>query len=125
MDTAPEHTHLAANYGFIELPAVDGHRNFILEQLKDRYLESRDKEAFIIILHRNDTEHFIMGVYDDLREALQTRFVSNSILGGGEQFSQGNFMMTHHISGPPIEDKIFDAVNNSIKDFNVKPKTEE
>lgn len=123
MDEGREDTEniqpIAAEYGFIELPAVEGHRTFILEQLQERYIEGRDKDdVYILILHRNDIEHYIMGVYDDLREALQTRFVSNSILSGGGQFKQGNFMMVHKIAGPTIEDMIFDAKTDSVKPFD-------
>jgi len=117
--------NVASEYGFFELPGADTtHRNFILESLVGRYHASRDKDAYIAIVHRNDVQHYIMGVYDDLREALQTRFVANSILCGSKQFGQANFMMVHHISGPAIEDKVFDPKTNSIKDFDPKPIAE-
>ncbi len=108
---------VVGQYGFIELPAVDEHRNFILELLRDRYVENRDKDMYITIVHRHGNEHYIMGIYDSLREALQTRFVANSLLHGGSSFSPDNFMMVHHISGPTIEDKVFDPKTNTVKDF--------
>ena len=110
---------VVSQYGFIELPAVDEHRNFILELLQDRYVENRDKDAYIAIIHRHGNEHYIMGVYETLREALQTRFVANSILHGATQFSPDNFMMVHHISGPTVQDKAFDPITNTVKDVEV------
>jgi hypothetical protein len=123
MDEGTEPTHAAVDYGFTEMPGVKGHRRFILTTLLDRYGESRDKEVWVAIVHRNDVEHYIMGIYDDLREALQTRFVANSILVGSNQFAQANFMMVHHISGPAIEDKMFDPKTNTVLD--VKKKEED
>ena len=124
MDEGREDTHEALDYGFVEMPGVEGHRRFILGSLVDRYQASRDGDAYIIILHRNDAEHYIMGVYDELREALQTRYVANSILIGANQFAQGNHMGVHHISGHPIEDKMFDPKTNTVIPFKDKTKEE-
>lgn len=125
MGAGTENTHPSVDYGFIELPSVgDGHRTFILSALRDRYIEQRDKEAYVIIMHRHDTEHYVMGVYDDLREACQTRFVCNSILMGARQLEQKNHMGVHHIAGPAIEDKIFDPKTNSVVPLNPKPEDE-
>lgn len=123
MDEGREDTHIAQDYGFVEMPGVEGHRRFILTSLLDRYSASRDQDAYVIILHRNDCEHYIMGVYDDIREALQTRFITNSILIGANQFAQGNHMGVHHISGPCIEDKVYDPKTNTVK--QLEPKSEE
>ncbi len=125
MDEGKEPAHQALNYGFVEMPGVEGHHRFILITLLDRYIESRDKEAYVAILHRNDCEHYIMGIYDDLREALQTRFITNSILIGANQFAQGNHMGIHHISGPCIEDKVFDPKTNTIKQLESESKEQE
>lgn len=122
MDTGKEDKHEAIDYGFVEMPSVEGHRRFILGSLIDRYSASRDSDAYVAILHRNDSEHYIMGIYDDLREALQTRYIANSILIGAQQL-QGNHMSVHHISGPSIEDKIFDPKTNSIKALDPKNKS--
>ncbi len=113
MDQGTENTHLASKYGFAEMPGTSGHRNFILTALQDRYIEYRDKDAYVIIMHR-DIEHYIMGVYDTLREACQTRFVCNSILFGANQFQQKNHMGVHHISGPCVEDKVFDPKTDTV-----------
>lgn len=118
MDDRAEAPHEALDYGFVEMPGVEGHRRFILGSLVERYQASRDGDAYVIILHRNDAEHYIMGVYDELREALQTRYVANSILIGSNQFAQGNHMGVHHISGPPIQDKMFDPKTNTVIPFN-------
>lgn len=117
-------THPAVSYGFTELPGTTGHRNFILTALLDRYTEQRDKEAYVIIMHRLDVEHYIMGVYDDLREACQTRFVCNSILLGANQLQQKNHMGVHHISGPSIEDQVFDPKTNTIVPAKQKSEDE-
>jgi hypothetical protein len=124
MDQGTENSHEALDYGFVEMPGVEGHRRFILGSLMDRYGASRDNDAYVLILHRNDCEHYIMGIYDDLREALQTRFVSNSILIGAQQFKQGNHMGVHHISGPSIENRVFDPKTNSITEIGQKPTEE-
>lgn len=114
----PDAAAVAAEYGFTELPTVADHRNFILDVLRDRYIEARDKkDAYVAIVHRNSTEHYIVGVYDDLREALQTRFVANSILSGGNKFGP-TFMMIHHVKGDVIGDKIYDAKTNTVMDFD-------
>ncbi len=123
MDEGSENTHLANDYGFAEIPGVEGHRSFILGALQDRYAQQRDKDAYVIIMHRHDTEHYIMGVYDNLREACQTRFVCNSILLGANQFQQKNHMAVHHISGPCIEDQVFDPKTNTV--VSLDPKLEE
>jgi len=113
MGQGTEHTHQAVSYGFTELPGTTDHRNFILTALLDRYTEQRDKEAYVIIMHRLGIEHYIMGVYDTLREACQTRFVSNSLLLGANQLQQ-NHIRVHPISGPSTEDRVFDPKTNTV-----------
>ncbi len=124
MGEGTENTHLSLKYGFAEMPGTEGHRNFILTALRDRWVEYRDKDAYVIIMHRHDTEHYIMGVYDTLREACQTRFVCNSILIGANQLQQKNHMGVHHISGPCIEDKIFDPATNTVVPAEQKSEDE-
>lgn len=107
-----------AEYGFQELPTVvDGHRTFVLVDLLKRYADREGK--YVIILHRNQTEHYIMGVYDELREALQTRYVANLILHGGHKFDGMHFVQVHEISGPVVSEQIYDAVTDTIKKFEV------
>lgn len=119
MDEGREDTHEALDYGFVEMPSVEGHRRFILGSLIDRYSANRDSDAYVLILHHNDCEHYMMGVYDDLREALQTRYVANSILIGANQFAQGNHMGVHHISGDLVQNKIFDPKTNTVKQLEL------
>jgi len=111
-------TSLVSEYGFTELPTVvEGHRTFVLTDLIKRYAE-RDGN-YVIILHRINTEHFIMGVYEELREALQTRYVANLILHGGHKFDDMHFVQVHNISGSVIEDKIYNAKTNEVADFTM------
>ena len=103
-------------YGFVHLPSVvDGHQTFILEALVHRYVERMGK--YVVILHRMQNEHYILGVYNDLREALQTRYVTNLILFGGHKFDDNHFMQVHDIEGPVIDNKVYDPAADAVKDF--------
>lgn len=119
MDKGTEDSEpLVAQYGFVELPTiVEGHRTFILQDLAERYINREGQ--YVLILHRIKTEHFIMGVYDDLREALQTRYVANLILYGGHKFDGMHFVQVHDINGPVVDDMVYDAKNNVVKRLEV------
>jgi len=107
------------DYGFVELPSVvKGHRNFILKDLVKRYADENGK--YVIILHQARVEHFILGIHHDLREALQARYISNFILRGGNKFTDNYFVQVHDIDGPVIDDKVYDAENDTVKDFEVE-----
>ena len=113
----------AGQYGFVRLPSVvDGHQTFILEALVHRYVERMGK--YVLIFHRMQNEHYILGVYDDLREALQTRYVTNFVLFGGHKFDNNHFMEVHDIEGPVVYDKAYDPAANEVKDF-ARPEEDE
>lgn len=105
---------LAQEYGFLELPTADPeNRLFIASGLAERY--SKREHDYVLILHRVRKEHFILGLYDDLKEALQTRYVVNMVLNGGGKFSEAFVAMVHHTKGDPVADKFYDPVTDTAK----------
>ena len=49
MDEGTEPTHEALDYGFVEMPGVEGHRRFILGSLVERYQAGRDQDAYVLV----------------------------------------------------------------------------
>jgi len=119
-----QYTAFLNELGFVELPCVvEGHRNFIVNDLMDRYLAGRDSEedVYVAILHKKNNEHYILGIYTSMREALQTRYVTNIILNGGGKFSEAHFVQAHYIAGPVVDNMVFDAKQDDVKPFNPEP----
>jgi hypothetical protein len=115
---------LVAQYGFLELPNTDPeNRLFVSSGLAERYSER--KHNYVLILHRLRKEHFIIGLYTDLKEALQTRYVINLVLNGGGKFSEAFVAMVHETKGAPVDDKFYDPKTDAVKDFEEEPEKDE
>ena len=116
---------LVKEFGFLELPVTDpDNRLFIASGLAERYSERKHK--YVLIMHRLRKEHFIIGVYgeDDLKAALQTRYVTNLVLNGGAKFSEAFVAMVHDDRGNPIGDQYYDPKTDTIKQFEEKADSE-
>jgi len=109
---------IVSQYGFLEMPSVvEGQRTFIVRDLAERYA-NREKGKYVLLLHRVKKEHFILGMYDDLKEVLQARHITNLVLNGGHKFNENMFIMAHYAdSGLPIEDKFYDVKTGQVKQF--------
>ena len=119
-------TPLVKEYGFLELPTTDpDNRLFIASGLAERYSERKHK--YVLILHRLRKEHFIIGVYgeDDLKSALQTRYVTNIVLNGGNKFSEAFVAMVHDDKGNPIGDQYYDPKTDTVEEFVEEQSDEE
>jgi len=100
------------NDGFVlvEHPAP-GHTNHVMKQLVDRYKAKEFK--YILILHSSDTEHYVMGLFNDLRSCLIGRFYGNTTLG--RNMKQSQFFQAHYAHGPVI-DLIYDIENDAVRE---------
>lgn len=113
---------LVGEYGFLELPTTDTtNRLFIASGLAERY--SKREHDYLLILHRVRKEHFILGLYNDLKAALQTRYVVNMVLNGGGKFSEAYIAMVHHTKGDPVDNKFYDAKTDTVKEYEDEPGT--
>lgn len=101
---------------FYEIPHQDvAHRTFILKDLVQRY-ESYElkKSGYVLIYHFERELHFVIGLYDNVREVLIARHAANMML---MPLKDGEFVQAHLHDGPGVVGLVYDPITDNIKDF--------
>jgi len=87
-----------------------GHRNLALKIIADRYV--REEFKYVLILHLDNKDHCITGLFNSVRECLMARYYANS--GLGPNFGDDKFFQAHQKDGSVIE-VTYDANTDTIQ----------
>lgn len=101
-------------YRFLEEP-IKGEYNYILSFLYDRYI--LNKHTYVLVLHLNQHNHYICGLFDDMRECLIARTYANIAL---KDINDDQYFQAHRNNGVVLTDIIYDIKTNLIKEVEIE-----
>tara|TARA_R110002096_G_scaffold390110_1_gene584575 strand:+ start:360 stop:695 length:336 start_codon:yes stop_codon:yes gene_type:complete len=108
----------SVNKDWAELPCpAPGHRNFIHKDLAKKYDKQDGK--YVLVMHvENKGDHFIVGIFDSLRDSLMARCYGNLgvTMGSKQKLDTNCFYQVHEFDGTIIDDMIYSAESNSIRE---------